>query len=359
MRLSLLACVFASFALANTPDKKLIEFGWDEPDTAFMRTHIAEMEQTPFDGCVFLVNYRDGKTTGSFLREAWGSRAFTPALLQPAIEDLKATPFKKFTENLLRVDVTPGNVDWFDDFSPILNNMKLAARIARQGGCRGILFDTEMYGAQLWTYKKQSHAKDKTFDDYRKQAHQRGREVMRAFQEEYPGLTILLTFGYTLPRAETGGDLKKLPDAGYGLLPAFLDGMTQEAAGETKLIDGYELSYAFQTASQFEKGRKDFNTRTLPFVGNAELYREHFTQGFGLWIDQDWRKLGWNVENPAKNFFTPEKLQAATRLALKDCNRYVWIYTEKPKWWTPSGRSENLPAAYADALRRAKESLAK
>jgi hypothetical protein len=29
--------------------KKLIEFGWDEPDIAFMRTHITELQGTPFD----------------------------------------------------------------------------------------------------------------------------------------------------------------------------------------------------------------------------------------------------------------------------------------------------------------------
>src|SRR3954451_1301335 len=29
--------------------KKVIEFGWDEPDTAFLRKHIARMERTPFD----------------------------------------------------------------------------------------------------------------------------------------------------------------------------------------------------------------------------------------------------------------------------------------------------------------------
>ena len=47
--------------------KKLIEFGWDEPDTVFLRTHIREMQRTPFDGCVFHVDYRklDG-TKGSF-----------------------------------------------------------------------------------------------------------------------------------------------------------------------------------------------------------------------------------------------------------------------------------------------------
>ena len=37
-------------ALGQTTRKSLIEFGWDEPDTAFMRAHITEMEKLPFDG---------------------------------------------------------------------------------------------------------------------------------------------------------------------------------------------------------------------------------------------------------------------------------------------------------------------
>lgn len=31
--------------------------------------------------------------------------------------------------------------------------------------------------------------------------------------------------------------------------------------------------------------------------------------------------------------------------------RYVWIYTEQPRWWT----NERLPPAYIDALRAAKQ----
>ena len=40
---------------AEVREKKLIEFGWDEPDTAFLRAHLGEMEKTPFDGCVYLL----------------------------------------------------------------------------------------------------------------------------------------------------------------------------------------------------------------------------------------------------------------------------------------------------------------
>ena len=63
-----------SIAQTTRSAKKLIEFGWDEPDTAFMRRHIARMEQTPFDGVVFhvLSDPTNGKP-GNFMNEGWGS----------------------------------------------------------------------------------------------------------------------------------------------------------------------------------------------------------------------------------------------------------------------------------------------
>jgi APA family basic amino acid/polyamine antiporter len=47
--------------------RKLIELGWDEPDTAFLRQHIIEMEATPFDGCVYHVSAREGAQRGRVL----------------------------------------------------------------------------------------------------------------------------------------------------------------------------------------------------------------------------------------------------------------------------------------------------
>ena len=158
-----------SSAQSTQPTKKLIEFGWDEPDTAYLRAHIAEMEKTPFDGTVFHL-------PGDFLWQSWGKRSFTRAELQKAIDDLKATPLKRFTHNFLRFNVTPGDVDWFDDFSAVLNNAKLAAAIAKQGRCAGVLFDIEQYNTHLFEYAKARDARSKSFDDYAKRARLRGRE---------------------------------------------------------------------------------------------------------------------------------------------------------------------------------------
>ena len=132
--------------------KKLIEFGWDEPDPAFMRKHVEEMEKTPFDGCVFHVDAKDaaGKTTGRLTWEGWAQRAFTEAELKNAVDDLKATPFKRFTHNFLRFNTTPAKLDWFDDHAAILSNAKLAAKVAREGKCAGVLFDIEQYEGQCF-----------------------------------------------------------------------------------------------------------------------------------------------------------------------------------------------------------------
>src|SRR4029079_18407600 len=125
------------------------------PDTAFMRQHLQEMEQRPFDGTVFEINA--GKLR--FLNEAWGKRRFAETELAQALDDLKATPFRRFTENFLRFDVTPGDVDWFDDFDAIKIKPLLAAKIAREGKARGILFDIEQYAHPLFDYRKQRHTK--------------------------------------------------------------------------------------------------------------------------------------------------------------------------------------------------------
>ena len=52
--------------------------------------------------------------------------------------------------------------------------------IAREGGCKGILFDIEQYTFQLFNYRKQRDAATKSWDEYAAQVRKRGREVMEA-----------------------------------------------------------------------------------------------------------------------------------------------------------------------------------
>ena len=339
--------------------KKVIEFGWDEPDTAFMREHITEMERTPFDGCVFHLLYAkpDG-SSGNFTWECWGRRAFTEAELQPALDDLKATPWHRFTHNFLRFNTTPGDIDWFDDFSAVLNNARLGAQIARSGKCRGMLFDIEQYNSPLFDYRRQRDAAKRSWNEYAAQARQRGRETMAAFQQGFPDLTVFLTFGFSLPWSESQGGKKPLAECRYGLLAPFLDGMDEAARGHTRLVDGYELSYGYKDTTRFAAAYQAMSEGLLPIVADPEKYHRVLSIGFGVWMDEDWRRQGWDTENLTKNYYTPAEFEASVRRALEVADEYVWVYTETPRWWSADGVAVKLPAAYDAALRRARQGLA-
>ena len=354
-----LTLLLSSLGFAQTKPatpKKLIEFGWDEPDTAFMRQHIREMEKRPFAGCVYDIFGADAAGQKlRFIEHAWGKRKFTLQELKAPIDDLKATDFRKFTDNFLRFDVTPGDVDWFDDFSSIIENARLAAYVAKNGkATRGLLFDVEPYNKPLWDYRQQRDNKTKSFEQYAAQTRTRGREFMQALQGEYPDITILLTFAYSLAHMQTAGDPAKLPAVDYGLLPAFLDGMIDVAAENVRIIDGHEISYAYKTPAEYDIAVKLMDTDALKLVANPDKYKTHFRKSFGVWMDMDWRKYGWDAKDFSKNYYTPQAFETSVGMALDRCDDYVWIYTEKPKWWVPAaGKPADLPKAYEDALRRA------
>ncbi len=333
--------------------KKLIEFGWDEPDTAFMRKHIAQMEKTPFDGCVYHFRWvqPDGKDA-DFIWSCWGKQAFTIEQVQHAIDDLKATPFKRFRHNFLRFNVTPGELDWFDDYSAVIGNARLAARVARQGGV-GILFDTEQYNEPLFDYRKQPGASKHTWEEYAAKARERGREIMRAFQSEFPGLKILMTFGYGAPWQESDAGKRPLKECTTGLLAPFLDGMVDAAEGGSQLIDGWESAYSYFVEKKFWLARKMIHEDILAMVADPEKYRKVFSASFGLWMDYMWNKDGWNVEHPERNPHPPDKFEQVIRLALTYADEYVWIYSEQPRWWSDQGHPIKLPPAYDAAIRKA------
>lgn len=338
-------------------EKRLIEFGWDEPGTAFMREHTEEMDRSPFDGCVFHVDYKKpGGGNASFTWECWGTKAFTYEELKPAVEDLKATHFRRFTDNFLRFNTTPADRDWFEDFSLILDNAKLAARVARDGGVKGILFDIEQYNSPLWQFSwcQKKAGREVTWEELAKRVTVCGEQFVEALQAEYPDIVVFLTFGYSLPWVQSNNGTRPLKDCSYGLLAPFLDGMLAKAGPRITFVDGYELSYTYTDPARFEKARETMLKGVLPIVADAEKYKEHFRVSFGIWMDADWRNRGWNTDDFSNNVWPPDVFAKCTAEALRQSDGYVWIYTETPRWWTPQGGSAKVPEAYRNALIRAK-----
>ena len=339
----------ASVAGEPLTGKKLIEWGWDEPDTAFIKAHVDEMEKLPFDGFVFHTPPIDG---GNFTWTMWGPAKFRWEGFSQPLADLQATQFHRLTDRFFRVNVTPGKVDWFDDaaWGVVLNNFGLAARFAKEGSCKGFMFDVEQYEGNLFSYQKQPGRDKRSFADYRKKVRHRGREWMQEVNRHFPDITILLTFGYKIAQPRLSkGELDR-SRVHYGLLADFLDGMFAACTPETKIVDAWEQSYGYKERAQFAEARETIKVRALGWTAEREKYARHARAGFGIWMDNDWRKHGWKADDVAKNYFSPAEFEKVVRAALKASDEYVWIYTEQPRWWT----NEKLPAAYVTALANAR-----
>ncbi len=333
--------------------KKLIEFGWDEPGTGFLRSHRAELEASPFDGCVFHAEARPTQGAPvSFTWHCWGKRRFSADELKSAREDLESIDETRFHHNFLRFNTTPADLDWFDDHSSVMNNARLAAQLARTGHCRGILLDTEQYEGKLFDYSKQRDAKRRSWVAYADEARRRGRELMTAFQKEFPDLIVFVTFGHSLLWEQSEHGKKTLAECRYGLLVPFLDGMIGAAGGRTRIVDGHEMSYGYRDADAFTRAHRTIKEDSATLAEDRAAYRRTVSVGFGLWLDYDWREKGWDIKDPEKNYFSPARFETSLHAAIEQADEFVWIYTEKPRWWSPSGKSVDLPPAYVEVVRR-------
>jgi hypothetical protein len=235
------------------------------------------------------------------------------------------------------------DLTWFDDerWSIVAHNVGVAAKIARSVGARGLIVDPEGYGAALFSYHDQRRLVAKRFDEMCEAAGQRGQQVMRSVATEYPDVVIFGLFGYSLPLKDVE-EGKPLVASGYGLLPAFYDGMLKGMVAGATLIDGYELAYGFKRPEQFLSGYREIQ-RAAQLSGVRELYRQRVRAAFGLMLDYPYRV----------GYFTPTELREALRHALSRSDEYAWLYSEKPKFYPPDG----VARAYLDGINAARSSL--
>ncbi len=159
---------------------------------------------------------------------------------------------------------------------------------------------------------------------------QRG-EVMAAFQEGYPGLTVFLTFGHSLVWKRTGGGKTPAAECRDGLLGPFLDGMIETSTRPGQIVDGHELSYGYRDAADFVRAHDTIKSKAATLAADRKRDESAVSAGFGLWLDHDWRKLGWRTDDLAANYFSPDRFETSVRAAIEQADEYVWIYTEKPR----------------------------
>ncbi len=345
------------------PPKKLIETGWDEPDTERLLQNLAEMEKRPFDGVVIgVVGWTDEGTTPpakkrvplrpAFSRERWKREWFGKP-----IADLKACKFCRFTDNFLILGANPGNVDWFDDegWEAIVDHWRTAAWIAKQGGLKGIVFDPETYSAPhaQFHYAAQPQREKHTFAEYCVQARERGRQVIQAVADEYPDLTLFGLF-MDIACVSAAGHADPRPilaTQSYGLYPAFIDGWLDAAPPRMAFVDGCQNAYRYNSVERYLEAAVLIRGACQGLVSpeNRAKYRAQVQVGFGLYLDAYVNPPAslWHID--AGGGTPASRLRANAATALRVADQYVWVCGEKHRWWPTPNRGVK-PESWPDAL---------
>ncbi len=328
--------------------KKLIECGWDTPDTAMLRQHLAAVEQAPYDGIRIKATGKTVEGELARLTFAFGPEEWDRESFQQALDDLKACNWQRMTDNFLATGANPGSVDWFDDegWAQITEHMRIAAWIAREGGLRGIIFDPESYSEyHQWMYTEQPGRDQHSFEEYYDKARERGREVMGAICEEYPQITVFTFFANIVnataaKRADPRTVLKGLS---YGLYTPFIDGWLDALPPTATLIDGCERAYHFNDVDDFLNAAQFIRSdaQTLVSPENRAKYRAQVQVGFGIYLDAHANPPGSKYYIDPGDQTPTQRLARNITSALRVCDEYVWTWGEKWHWWPCKRWPEN------------------
>lgn len=296
------------------------------PNAAIVKRRIAELYNSGADGIVLTANpVVDGKEL-YFPDEFFSPRRFRDEDFAACADDLRAVAWGPLTHSLLRFNVMPGTVDWFDaEWSAILDKARQAARMAKAGRLAGIMFDVEQYDWEhgVFRYDNRPLKSTKSLAEYAAQTRHRGAELAQALAAELPDIDILTTFGSSIGT-----------DGGQLLVP-FLEGMA--GVKNCHVYDGCEPAYRFRTLRCFLEAAEKMRSASKT-VGI----------GFGLWVNPPEWPFSW--ERPEENFRSPEGLVHSLHYALRLSDKYVWLYREGQLSLWP----DTTPPGYYEAIRRAR-----
>lgn len=332
----------------TTPRKKFIELGWDIPSTSELRESWREMEAaTPFDGVMFKLEGKDGEGHQFTSEAIWDGRPWQRAWLEPALADLQSCRFSRFTDNFLRFNATPGNLEWPDEagWAAMAGKAGHVAWLMKQAGGKGLAIDFESYGAQQFKFDA---SKGRSFAEISALARQRGALFTRAIAREFPE-AVLLTLWMNSINLQAGTSDEPaaiLANAGYGLLPAFIDGMLDAAPPAMRLVDGCENGYYLDSAEEYLRtahAMRSWQGGAIRLVSpeNRPKYRRQVQGGFGFYLDMFLNEATNRYYRGPLNGSRLARLERNLGYAHEAADEYVWIYGEQCRWW---GKPLPLPA---------------
>ena len=319
--------------------KKLIDAGIHTLDSKLNSRWLAEHPEFttthPFDGMAVRISLDEqwrkkaGLAEGAYFDDlAWSTQPVPHEAVKAAIDDLLRAKWGQLTDNFLWWNLRGGiknlraDIESDDDWKAIEQNARLAGRVCREAGLKGLLFDTEQYGSFAGTKSHYPFGKAKP-----DMLTARGRAWIQAVQREFPDVKIMFTFAWA-PDLDSAGFL-----AGVKHL---INGMLDGVEGRGQFIHGYENTFYYGqiAGSRFTKeGFRGDRSRYEEAVASMRQWASHSTNekkfdrhvrvGMAAWLESD----PWNLWSGWPSG-TKATIWSNLPLALATSEEYVWCWSE-------------------------------
>jgi len=338
-------CFASGVPTSVSSEKKIFMFS-SHTSFNYILDHHQQITDWPFDGTVAQI-YPDQKLDNTHSGVFWSNLHIPTEAYESQIQVARKIKEAGPLTILPRLDVTPGDVDWFDDAAWAVMTEKFVniSRVAKEGGWPGIILDTEQYHLLVFSYWGHDKSGEKTFHEYCKQARLRGNQLSSAVKSFFPDIKIFITFGCWVVADDISNGLQQ-EKTSYALLPAFLDGLL-DGSKELTIIDGYEKSYPYRTYEEFVTGANEIRDAKI-FSVDPNRYDHRVQVSFGLWISS--LPNPWDQKDFSRNYFTPEEFEHSLSYALQLADEYVWIYCGEALF-----EKGYIPDAYLEAIQNARK----
>lgn len=321
----------------------VILHGWDMLDVSpeEVLSHAEEFERTAADGVSLRIrkNAPDGRQLNSC--RLYGSTNVwhwaDVADYVPVFREI--VRHRSLSCSMLNMWIVPKpHVDWRDDarWGLIAHNSAVVARVASEGGLKGLIIDEEDYGSAFQFFVGPD---DPPFDEAAALARRRGAQVFSEVFRAFPNATLLffrlLASDPDYRRAD--GDPGAIVKAKGHLWPAFVNGILDVMPPTAVLVDGNESAGYRGEASRGDYWKSACQQRsaalTMVAPENQAKYRAQMRAGFGLYID------AYTMTNTSSAFFRGpvegsrlSHFEENLSQAILASDGLVWLYAEKSAW---------------------------
>jgi hypothetical protein len=334
------------FAQNKLNEKKLIEFGWDNPSVTSLKNNFNQREKTPFDGVFFSFD--------SDIYPAFDTTQYSDSKFQ--YNDLSKIKWGKFTDNFLLVrGAGHTGAHWLDDKSweNISQNIKKISKALAISKAKGIGFDAEYYFKDStlnpWKYRP-SWYNNLSYEEVGKYVRKRGKQFVQALQTHKPDVKIFCFWLLGLVSAQN--QTTPIEKTGMALYPFFIEGMLEGKNNSSEIIDGNESSYTYQNF--------------VPFITVGENIRKHQSKLISKSLQNKYNDISIaqavyfdilyaKIPKFEKGFNKQTKeqwLRDNLYYAFKTTDKYVWFYNERIDWW-----KNKVDSGLADIINEVKNKI--